>query len=414
VSHGRLEFEDDWIDVCFKNKFESNGGARVIHAPNARISDGSLDLHGAVWKEHPFFRSAAAPEFKREVLASWVGFPRLIQEGAITEGIPSSPGLRLPQVGALHAIAARWSVKTSHAKIVLPTGTGKSDVMIAAAIMKPATCAVVIVPTDALRAQFFEKFARLGILREAKVVDVTARSPKVARLTKLPSSIADLQALRSANGVISTTQVLLGLGKEKLEEFLSWFDLIMFDEAHHLPSASWERISAGVAKDSRILSFTATPYRNDRRRLPGELIYQFPLKLAQAQGYFTKISVVRVDQTDSDLADEEIARKAVDVLRSDERRNPSKRHLIMARARTKEHADRLYEMYSQNFSDLSPVLLHSNIGTEKRRRAVEGIKSLANRIIVCVDMLGEGFDLPQLKIAALHDLHKSLPVTLQF
>src|SRR5690606_10157269 len=96
VSHGRLEFEDDWIDVCFKNKFESNGGARVIHAPNARISDGSLDLHGAVWKEHPFFRSAAAPEFKREVLASWVGFPRLIQEGAITEGIPSSPGLRLP------------------------------------------------------------------------------------------------------------------------------------------------------------------------------------------------------------------------------------------------------------------------------------------------------------------------------
>ena len=34
--------------------------------------------------------------------------------------------------------------------------------------------------------------------------------------------------------------------------------------------------------------------------------------------------------------------------------------------------------------------------------------------MVCVDMFGEGFDLPELKIAALHDMHKSLAVTLQF
>src|SRR5690606_14676734 len=36
------------------------------------------------------------------------------------------------------------------------------------------------------------------------------------------------------------------------------------------------------------------------------------------------------------------------------------------------------------------------------------------RIVICVDMLGEGFDLPHLKVAALHDTHKSLAVTLQF
>jgi hypothetical protein len=33
---------------------------------------------------------------------------------------------------------------------------------------------------------------------------------------------------------------------------------------------------------------------------------------------------------------------------------------------------------------------------------------------VCVDMFGEGFDLPELKIAAMHDVHKSLAITLQF
>jgi hypothetical protein len=34
--------------------------------------------------------------------------------------------------------------------------------------------------------------------------------------------------------------------------------------------------------------------------------------------------------------------------------------------------------------------------------------------VICVDMLGEGYDLPNLKIAAIHDLHKSLAITLQF
>ena len=34
--------------------------------------------------------------------------------------------------------------------------------------------------------------------------------------------------------------------------------------------------------------------------------------------------------------------------------------------------------------------------------------------MVCVNMLGEGFDLPELKIAAFHDIRKSLPITLQF
>lgn len=34
-------------------------------------------------------------------------------------------------------------------------------------------------------------------------------------------------------------------------------------------------------------------------------------------------------------------------------------------------------------------------------------------MVVCVDMLGEGFDLPTLKIPALHDVKKGLTVTLQ-
>src|SRR5437867_1395705 len=61
-----------------------------------------------------------------------------------------------------------------------------------------------------------------------------------------------------------------------------------------------------------------------------------------------------------------------------------------------------------------PVLLHNKIAATARREALEQLRNRHSRIVVCVDMLGEGYDLPQLKIAALHDMHKSLAVTLQF
>lgn len=42
------------------------------------------------------------------------------------------------------------------------------------------------------------------------------------------------------------------------------------------------------------------------------------------------------------------------------------------------------------------------------------VKAGNAKIVVCVDMFGEGIDIPTLKIAAIHDKYKSLPITLQF
>ena len=52
--------------------------------------------------------------------------------------------------------------------------------------------------------------------------------------------------------------------------------------------------------------------------------------------------------------------------------------------------------------------------TRRHSTDIANLRAGKSRIIVCVDMLGEGFDLPQLKIAAIHDTHKSLAVLLQF
>lgn len=64
-------------------------------------------------------------------------------------------------------------------------------------------------------------------------------------------------------------------------------------------------------------------------------------------------------------------------------------------------------------SDLNPVLLHSQTGERSRRDCVSALKNGSSHVVVCVDMLGEGFDLPRLKILALHDPKQSLSPMIQ-
>ncbi len=83
--------------------------------------------------------------------------------------------------------------------------------------------------------------------------------------------------------------------------------------------------------------------------------------------------------------------------------------LIISRERSK-----IYSIYSALAPEFNPLIVHSNLPANEQTNAIDKLRSRQSRVIVCVDMLGEGFDLPQLKIAALHDIHKSLAVTIQF
>lgn len=50
----------------------------------------------------------------------------------------------------------------------------------------------------------------------------------------------------------------------------------------------------------------------------------------------------------------------------------------------------------------------------EKKLNMEVLKTGKSQIVVCVDMFGEGIDILNLKIAAIHDRYKSLPITLQF
>ncbi len=85
----------------------------------------------------------------------------------------------------------------------------------------------------------------------------------------------------------------------------------------------------------------------------------------------------------------------------------------MARCSTIERAKQHAQLYPRS-SAIRPVIVHSSRRCENGGKNSQRCGRFESRVIVCVDMLGEGFDLPELKIAALHDHHKSIAVTIQF
>jgi superfamily II DNA or RNA helicase len=332
--------------------------------------------------------------------------------GAIGFRAPGEPGsLRRPQLGALHSVLGYWtSGLADPGIIVMPTGTGKTETMVALLVAARLGRLLVIVPTTALRSQIAAKFETLGVLQGLGVVGPSALRPTVGRLEHGIAGAADAERFAAAcNVVVATPAAVDTCAAEALDAFFPRFTHLMVDEAHHAPAATWARI-IDVFSPRPVLLFTATPYREDGRSLPGRQIFRFPLREAQADGYFTRIEYRAVLSLEG--ADATLAGLAVDRLRTDLVAGYD--HILMVRARSIPRAAELTALYADRAPEFGPRAVHDGVGKRNRDAAFAALADRSCRIVICVDMLGEGFDLPQLKIAAVHDVKKSLGPMIQF
>jgi len=346
------------------------------------------------------------------VRRSWAGAFKFVEEIRDADGKIIRPGLRPPQLGALHAALAHWSVSTKPATIVMPTGTGKTETMLALMAATGIERLMVVVPNSALRDQIADKFISLGVLKKARALDEKAEMPVVAVLYGMPRSVDEVAEIFSRANVVITTMQVAGQCEEAVQEKMAEFCSHLFiDEAHHIAARTWQEFKRKF-EGRTVVQFTATPFRTDGKRVDGKFIYVYPLAKAQREGYFRPISFRAVQGLDEAEADAEIIRLVGSQLRKD--LGDGFDHLVMARARDIDRAVRLHGLYQQCLGEYNPVLINSKMDQRGKDLALSQLRSRESRIIICVDMLGEGFDLPQLKISGLHDRHKSVAVTLQF
>ncbi len=356
------------------------------------------------------FQGSEAPNSTNGVKESW------LHSFNFKEEYPAKniPGLRKPQAGAIHSVAAHWSVKNDCATIVMPTGIGKTETMLSVMVHQQCEKILVLVPTSALRKQIYNKFLTLGKLKKLGVVEQKALSPRVLMIEHTIENVAEAkEVLKNANVIVATVSVLNRSSDTVKQVISEGCSHLFIDEAHHVPANSWSAIK-DLFENKYILQFTATPFRRDSKVIEGDIIYNYPLGMAQNDGYFKKINLLKLQEFDDAKSDEEIAKAAIGALENDLNGPIKLDHMIMARCKDKDRARDIIRHYKKHGTTYNPVLIDSELTSKQYREIEEKLKNGETRIIVCVNMLGEGFDLPNLKIAALHDVHKSLAITLQF
>ena len=324
--------------------------------------------------------------------------------------VPESPGLRPPQLGALFAIGSHWSLYRHPATVVMPTGTGKTETMLSTLAALPQGAMLVAVPSKALRKQTARKFVTFGLLRKLGLLPEAIENPVVGILVKQPKTSDDLAIFEDCNVVVAVIPSLSG-GKARAfaDGIAERCGVLVVDEAHHVGAPTWQEFREAF-DGKRVLQFTATPFRSDGKLVDGEVIFSYALRRAQEDGYFKPIQFVPIHELSPQAADEALAQEACTRLRADLAAGYD--HLMMARCATIDRAEEIQKLYWKHGKEFAPQIIHSELSDSDER--IKYLLDGSSRIAVCVNMLGEGFDLPALKIAALHDPQKSLGPLLQF
>lgn len=384
----------------------------VLRPKSSKILDTAefVDYSKAAWIRHPSLSKIPVEpiDFKihlEEVVKSWDGAFSFIEEDSAKQ----IKGLRPPQIGAIHAIHAHWTTNNDAATIVMPTGTGKTETMLSILLAKQCSKALVIVPTDALRTQIANKFLTLGVLKDCGVASSECLHPIVGILRHRPKSCEEVDYFfERCNVVVTTINVAGQCISEAQERMAHYCPYLFIDEAHHIAAHTWSEFKKKFAS-RKILQFTATPFREDGKPVEGRIIFKYPLAKAQDEDYFRKINFIRVKEFDPRKADKVIAAQAVAQLREDRKKY---NHVLMARVDTIENAEKVFSIYEE-YSEFNPVRIHRDMKSGEREKIRKKIINGESQIVVCVNMLGEGFDLPELKIAAFHHIRKSLAATIQ-
>ena len=304
------------------------------------------------------------------------------------------------------SLAGHLQTSDEAGQAVVPTGVGKTAVLCGLPFLVPTERVLVIVPTRLLRDQIAEEFRSLDTLKRVGAVAQDYPAPAVCRVDHRLGTPEAWVELEQFDVAIGTPAVLSSLMEGVAEPPAGLFDLLLFDEAHHLPARTWEGIYA--RHNQRAALVTATPFRRDRKQLPGTLVYHYSLRQAIQDGVYAPVTFIPVEPGNN--PDQAIVQRSVQRLRDASHAQDGS--LLLVRTDRVQHAEELVQAYGEAGVSLGIITAQQSGRTV--RRTIDKLRSGELEGVASVGALVEGFDLPKLKIAAYHRPHRSLPPTLQF
>lgn len=280
--------------------------------------------------------------------------------------------------------------------LVAPPGAGKT-VMACALIAHRTVPTLILVHRQPLIGQWKDHIHTFLEQKRTEIGEISGRRKKCSGKI----DIAMLQTLSRAQDLL---------------EIVRKYGLVVIDECHHIPAATFEGIMKEIPA-RYIYGLTATPYRKDRLEkilfqqcgpirfeikpgigLPKRVIvrktgFRLPDEIAMRPPYHVLIELLTKDITRQDF----IVTDAVAAIR--------KGRFPLIIADRKELLQNLETKISEDIgrfvTDLKIIRMDGALSLKKRKAALAEIhNSLANHTPVCLlataSLLGEGFDLPEL------------------
>ena len=423
----------DWMTTEDTTKYLGIGKSKLYDLAQA----GEIPRHkvGKTWK------------FYRNDLDAWVRASRSIEDffTTVEYEIDENIELRDPQREAHAATLEHFGSSCEAAILQLPVGCGKSGLIALLPFGLAHGRVLVISPNitirDGLYADLNITDRRSCFWRKRSVLspETMLAGPHVAVLDGKDANIHDCE---KSHIVLTNIQQLASSADRWLPNFEdSFFDLILVDEGHHSAAKSWEKVF-GRFPNAKVVNLTATPYRADDKEITGKLVYRYSFKRAMVKGYIKRLQAVYVAPSELtftyegdtkthtlnevlQLKEEEWFSRGValspacnvDIVtasldRLEQLRQTGTRHQVVAVAMQIDHARAIRSLYAERGYEAEAI--HSKMAAEDRAEVLRKLKAGLIDVIVQVQMLGEGFDHPQLSVAAIFRPFRSLAPYLQF
>lgn len=428
-------YMDDWYDAETTAKHLGIGLSNLY----ALAQSGKIPGHrlGKKWK------------FNKAEIDAWMRANKPIEEFFLSAQawIDGNDLLRAPQQEA-HAAALRHYENPSADRfsiIQLPVGCGKSGLIACLPFQLARGRVLVIAPNltirDGLAKNLDVSDRRSCFWHKCNVLNpqIMMAGPFAAILDGPDANIHDCDR---SHIVLTNIQQLASCVDRWLPQFPhDYFDLVLVDEGHHSAAASFQKVFEHFPK-AKIINLTATPFRSDRKALPGELVYRFTFKQAMIKGYIKRLQAGYVAPEELyftcdgeetrytlddvlDLKDEDWFSKGValspecnknivnaSLEKLEKMRMTGTQHQIIAVACSVRHAKAIRSLYEERGYNAAEI--HSQMPEDKKAEVLQRLRAGLLDCIVQVQMLGEGFDHPKLSVAAIFRPFRSLPPYIQF
>lgn len=351
--------------------------------------------------------------------------------------------LRIPQREAYRITKQHFEHCGEAAVLQLPVGCGKTGVICMLPFGIARKRVLVVAPNLVIREGLYNALSlssKSCFWRKFGIYPVQEDGPFTAILDGGSANVSDLSM---SHFVVANVQQLIAGRCSWLDRLPDdFFDMLIIDEGHHNAAQSWLRV-INKFHQAKVISLTATPFRGDKKRLVGKVIYRYPFSDAMSHGYIKRLRAISVtptklkftqdtNQQEFDL--EEILRLSEhswfrngvalseecnrEIVRSSIqqclalREKTNDRHQVIAATCSVRHADQV----AANYRDYgwATETIHSKMSAQHRRNVMAKLRGGRLDGIVQVQVLGEGFDHPPLSVAAVFRPFRSLSPYIQF